>query len=511
MSLSIGLNDYALQHGADFGDQAIRAANYSQEQLAQLSKAMSAGQLQGGDLTSPGQTNAGPLKYESLENSLKLTKWKESDIRFWKRIDKTPAYNTVEEYNVQDSYGIERGGFYAEGELPEEESSNYERKVQRVKYMGVTRGVTHVLQLVRTQVGDMYQKEINDGMLYLLQKADRGLFYGDELNVLDEWNGIYAQHLNMDKYPTLNQYMDGEHVVDLRGEPLKEAHIENGCEVLLRYYAQPDLLIGPPQIITDFSIQLFTQRRFLQPGLANGAAASLGQPVSDYHSRYGKIELEYDIFALNGRSKLISSPANSPKAPAVPVPDGVNPTTVVLAAPDSKFADGIGDYRYAVSAINRYGESALVALGTVTTIANADDAVDLLFTAGLGSYAASAFVIYRTKVNPGSSVASIPYYPIMIVPATGTDAKRGSLAVGVDGGGAGEVRDNNRYLPGTEQAMLLQSNREVLSFKQLAPMMKMDLAILAPVNRFMILLYGTPILYLPTKSIRYINIGKLTV
>lgn len=510
-SLSIGLNDYALQHGADFGDQALHSANYSQEELAQLSKAMSAGQLQGGDLTSPGQTNAGPLKYESLENALKLTQWRESDIRFWKRIGKDPAYNTVEEYNVQDSYGIERGGFYTEGELPEEENSTYKRKVERVKYMGVTRGVTHVLQLVRTQVGDMYQKEINDGMLYLLQKADRGLFYGDELNVVDEWNGIYAQHLNMDLYPTLNEYMDGEHLVDLRGDPLKEANIENGCEVLLRYYAQPDLLIGPPQIITDFSIALFAQRRFLQPGLGNGAQASLGQPISKYYSRYGTIDLDYDIFALQGRSKLISAAATSPKAPATPVPDGGAPTAVVNAVADSKFADGIGDYRYAVSAINRFGESALVALGAVTTVANADDAVDLLFTAGLGSFAASAFVIYRTKVDPGTSLASIPYYPIFVVPATGTDAKRGSLANGVDGAIAGTVRDNNRYLPGTEQAMLLQSNKEVLTFKQLAPMMKMDLAILAPVNRFMVLLYGTPILYIPTKTIRYINIGKLTV
>lgn len=509
MSLSIGLNDYALQHGADFGQQALHSANYSPEDLAQLSKAMEAGHLQGGALNNPAQTNAGALKYESLENSLKLTQWKESHIRFWKRIGKDPAYNTVEEYNTQDSYGIQRGGFYAEGELPEEENSNYVRKVEKVKYMGVTRGVTHVAQLVRMQVGDLYQKEVNDGMLYLLQKADRGLFYADEANVMDEWNGIYAQHMNMDKYSTLNEYMDGEHVVDLRGAPLKEMHIENACEVLLRYYAQPDMLIGPPQIITDFSIQLFAQRRFMQPGMGNGNQASLGQPISKYHSRFGVIELEHDVFAMNSASKRISAPASSPKAPATPVAVGA---TVVNAVSDSKFAGELGDYRYAVSAINRYGESALVALGgSAVTIANATDAVDLEFTAGTGPYAPSAYVIYRSKVNPGTNTGIIDYYPIFIVPGTGTDTKRGSLSAGVDGGTAGIVRDKNRWLPGTEQAMLLQSDKEVLTFKQLAPMMKMDLAILAPVNRFMILLYGTPILYLPTKSIRFINIGKLTV
>lgn len=511
MSLSIGLNDYALQHGADFGQEALSRSNYSHEELSQLSKAMQAGHLQGGALNNPAQTNAGPLKYESLENALKLTQWKEQHIRFWKRIGKDPAYNTVEEYNVQNSYGVERGGFYAEGELPEEENSNYVRKVEKVKYMGVTRGVTHVAQLVRTQVGDLYQKEINDGMLYLLQKADRGLFYADETTTPDEWNGIYAQHMNMDEYSTLNEYMNSEHVIDLRGAALKEGNIEDACEVLLRYYAQPDLLIGPPQIITDFSIQLFNQRRFLQPGLGNGAAASLGQPISKYHSRFGVIDLEHDVFALNARSKKIGAAATSAKAPAVPVPGGT-PVTVQSAVADSKFVGFLADYRYAVSAINRYGESGLVAMGgAAVTIDDAAEAVDLNFTAGAGSYAATAFVIYRSKGNPGTNTANIDYYPIMVVPATGTDTKRGSLAAGVDGAAAGSVRDNNRWLPGTEQAMLLQSDKEVLTFKQLAPMMKMDLAILAPVRRFMILLYGTPILYIPTKSIRFINIGKLTV
>lgn len=510
MSLSIGLNDYALQHGAGFDQQALQSASHSPEELAQLSKAMQAGHLQGGALNNPAQTNAGPLKYESLENSLKLTQWKESHIRFWKRIGKDPAYNTVEEFNVQDSYGIDRGGFYAEGELPEEENSNYVRKVEKVKYMGVTRGVTHVAQLVRTQVGDLYQKEISDGMLYLLQKADRGLFYADEATVQDEWNGIYAQHMNMDNYSTLDEYLGSDHVVDVRGRALKESDIENACEVLLRYYAQPDLLIGPPQIITDFSIQLFAQRRFLQPGLGNGAAASLGQPISKYHSRFGVIDLEHDIFAMNSRSKKLAAAASSPKAPIAPVADGVAPTAVVTSA-TSKFEGGIGDYRYAVSAINRYGESGLTPLGAATTITAATEAVDLKFTAGVGAYSPSAYVIYRTKVNPGTNVANLDFYPITVVPAAGTDSKRGSLVAGVDGAAAGLFRDNNRYLPGTEQAMLMQSDKEILTFKQLAPMMKMDLAILAPVNRFMILLYGTPILYLPSKTIRFINIGKLTV
>ena len=86
--------------------------------------------------------------------------------------------------------------------------------------------------------------------------------------------------------------------------------------------------------------------------------------------------------------------------------------------------------------------------------------------------------------------------------------QKAQLTTGYDGGAAGAVRDRNRFLPGTNQAMLVQSDTDVYSFKQLAPLMKMDLATLAPSTRFMILMYGTPMLYAPKKMVRYINIGR---
>lgn len=508
MSLSISLGDYALQHGASFGQEAMSQSNFSSEELGNLSKAMEMGHVQGGDIGNANQTNAGALKYESLDNSLRLTQWKDSHIRFWRRVAKSAAYSTVEEFNVQTSYGQDRGGFWAEGELPEEENSLYNRKLEKVKFMGVSRGVTHVTQLVKNQVGDIYRKEISDGMLYLLQKADRGLLYADEAVIKDEWNGIYAQHMNMDDYTSLEAYLSGDHVVDMRGGPLKESTIEDAMEKLLHYYAQPDMLIGPPQIITDFSLQLFAQRRFNQAGGGNPGQTGLGQPVSKYFSRFGTVDLEHDIFARKGNAKSIGGNANSPKAPATPA--GALSATIVATGPLTRFADGAGDYYYAVSAINRYGESALVQIGGTVTVAAAN-AVDLAFGTGGGAYAPEAYVVYRSKVNPSQAAANTEFYPIMTVPASGTDIKRGSLANGVDGGAAGVVRDNNRYLPGTEEAMLLENSADILQFKQLAPMMKMDLAVLAPINRFMILLYGTPILYVPTKTIRFINIGKLSI
>ena len=50
--------------------------------------------------------------------------------------------------------------------------------------------------------------------------------------------------------------------------------------------------------------------------------------------------------------------------------------------------------------------------------------------------------------------------------------------------------------------------RQRMLFKQLAPIMKMDLALLSPAKRWMVLMYGTPILKAPRKLLRFVNVGR---
>ena len=54
---------------------------------------------------------------------------------------------------------------------------------------------------------------------------------------------------------------------------------------------------------------------------------------------------------------------------------------------------------------------------------------------------------------------------------------------------------------------MIENNDQIYSLKQLAPLMKMDLARLSPMDRFMILMYCTLQLYAPKKMVSYINIG----
>ena len=67
----------------------------------------------------------------------------------------------------------------------------------------------------------------------------------------------------------------------------------------------------------------------------------------------------------------------------------------------------------------------------------------------------------------------------------------------------------NAIMPFTQTAYLGEMTPSVITFRQLAPLMRMDLAVLAPAYRWMVMLYGTPILFAPAKWTRLTNIGRL--
>lgn len=496
--LGINLADY--QTGAMDNQALFDNSTTTPEQLAELSKAMEAGSSTGRDLTDSTSGSGAPLKTESLEKNLKLITFKDSDIRFWKRMPKAAAYNTVEEYNQLRSYGADRGGFNNEGELPEEEDSIYVRRAELVKFLGVTKSVTHPMQLVNTHIGNMIQREVTNGIQWILRKADKGLFWGDDNITPQEWRGLYAQHAANDEFSTLDAYQDSEVVIDLRGKRLGEGEIEDAANAIIRNFGYGNLLVAPPVVLSNF-VKSFHDSKLIQPNTAAVTNGVMGQRVQKFQSQFGEIELEYDIFAAKAGPRRLADAATSTKAAAAVASVGATAGAAGAGLKSRFVTADAGDYIYAVAAKNRYGESALTQIGGGAVTVAAGQEVDLQFTDGGGAYPATGYVIYRSKVDDTASTANL--YPIF-------EISKAELTAGYDGAAAGHVNDLNRWLPGTEQAMLIQGDNEVMEFKQLAPLMKMDLAVLSPAKRFMCLLYGTPILYAPKKMVRFINIGTAT-
>ena len=469
----------------------------SSAELDNLMKSLDAGSKTGREITNLTTESGAPLKLESLEKTLKVLTFKESDVVFWKNIPKKQAYNTVEEYTELNSYGqSDTGAFTSETELPAEDQSMYVRRAQLVKFMATTRAVSLAMTMVKAQVKPV-ETEIKNGTLYLMRAANRALYFGDAGLIPKEFNGMFAQQKQSTVFASYNDYMnDTQVVIDLRGKALSEKNIEDAANGIVENLGLGDVMYAPPKVISSF-VQRFYGNKFIQPNTEAVSAGRMGQRVKSFESQFGDIQLQKDIFLNKKPAKLLAAGSTSTKAPATPtassgvVPVGTDATAKWVAA-------DAGNYFYAVSAFNEYGESPLCLIEATTSAIVAGGAVDLTFVAGSGTFAATGYRIYRGI--KGATVTTGLFYPVF-------DVSVAELAAGYDGASAASVRDRNRFLPDCDQAMLIQHDTEVLEFAQLAPLMKLDLAITGPAYRFLCLMYGTPFLYAPKKMVRFINIG----
>jgi hypothetical protein len=496
----IRLEDYVNlgANGAQGGAPGVGSA----EELDMLVKSLDAGSKTGRELTNLTGQSGAPLKLESLEKTLKVLTYKESDVVFWKNIPKKEAYNTVEEYNQLTGYGQDgAGAFTSETELPDEDVTQYTRRSQLVKFMATTRAVSLAMSMVKSQVKPV-ETEIKNGTLYLMRAANRGLYFGDSDLIPEEFNGMFAQQRQADVFSSFDAYMnDSTVVVDLRGKALKEGNIETASNNIVENFGLGDVLYAPPTVLSSF-VQRFYGNKFIQPNTEQISAGRMGQRVKSFEGQFGDVQLQKDIFLNKRSAKLLTAAATSSIAPAAPTATSI--TAVAATDALSKWSStDAGSYLYAVSSFNKYGESALTSMSGSTTAIVANGAVDLVFTAGSGTYAASGYRIYRGV--KGVSATTGLYYPVFSISTA-------QLTAGYDGAAAGGVRDRDRFLPDCNQAMLIQHDTEVLEFAQLAPLMKLDLAIVSPAYRFLCLMYGTPFLYAPKKMVRFINVGTdLTV
>jgi hypothetical protein len=201
----------------------------------------------------------------------------------------------------------------------------------------------------------------------------------------------------------------------------------------------------------------------------------------------GQVTFQSDVFVKSGATPPTS--ASSLKAPSTPVLTPGSPAGT--DAVHFKSTDA-GDYKYAVTAVNQYGESAATALSSTVTVA-LNQHVPLSIADGGGTFPATAYKIYRTEKN-----GTVAYYTGRIVPRHKTTGVYDSPTT---------LTDLNENRPNTYTGLMLDMSSQSLVFKQLSPMIKMNLAIISPAIRWMQLLYGTPIVYAPKKNVVVRNIG----
>lgn len=442
-----------------------------------LNKALEAGH----EVNPLNLSGGGAFRVESLENSLKVLTFSDQHIKFWKKIPKHQAYSTVEQYGQLLDYGRQQGAFLGEGVLPETNDSTYVRKAAFVKFMGTTREVTHPMTLVNSAFGNVVARQNQDGILWLLKQIELSLFWGDSKlapggNEGFEWDG-------------LNKMIDQGNKIDLKGQYLEEKHINWAAQMIVQNFGTPTDLFLPYEVMAQFSQEFFPKERVIMP---TNQGYQAGIVVNKFMTHGGQVEFEPNIFLQKTRPLQMN--ASSFKAPAV---GSIGFAGASFAAGDlvgtagDWAKSGVGTYKYCVTFNNSYGESIPSnVIAAVIDEPNVTKGVQFTITNPVSTAFPIEYIrLYRTEKDSNS------FYEVA------------KFAVTNPGSGATMTYvDNCETMANTYTAFMGEMSGEVLGFKQLAPMMKMDLATLGPVIRWMVLMYGVPVLYAPKKWMRFTNI-----
>jgi hypothetical protein len=478
----------------------------SPDKIYELAKAMSAGDTTGQGLIGT-LTSGAALKTESLDPMLKILTSQDKHIVLHKILPKQNAYNTVEEYNQLVDYGLNIGIFNKEGETPQFTDSIYRRESVLIKYTGVSGEVTHPFTLVRlgSGVGDALAQEVKNKTQFLIRALNKAYPVSDSRLISDEFDGIFKQHYAgvtgaaLPSAANLTKYYADSSVIDARGYILSDKMVEDAAHgVVNDNFGMVSSIIGPPIVFSNYVSQFHESKRIIVGQAGGVEGATMGQSVNDIMTQFGKIGVISDIFFDYKTSKKYNEAATSAKAPAAPIAGGA--LTNAVTDTNTSFTDSAGNYWYGVVAKNRYGESAMTLFDTAVQAVQATEAVDVTFSQVDGAYAAECFVIYRTEKSP-AAYTTAKFYPIITVSVA-------ELGTGYDGAAQGSVRDKNRNIANTHSVIVLDNSLDVWALKQLAPIMRMDLARTSPSFRFMILAYLTMVLFAPKKIARIVNIGS---
>jgi hypothetical protein len=506
------MNLYGEYADNDASGMGATSGRFDKAEVDALLKAMAANDVTGTQTWDRTDLSAAPLKVESLEATMKILTAQPQHYPLFAKVAKKPVANNVAEYLQLLSYGNFDGGFLNEGELPEVSDSVYRRKAQFVKYMGIVGGVTLQAQLVSLGGGiqNMLATEVANKSKALAQMIEYHFPFADSRIVPTNFNGIFSQHEIESEYPSYNAYMSGENVIDCRGSILTDEVVERATLTTVEKYGLSDTIISHPAVFSNYNKRYYDNRRmFPTPQhIANQATGGRITEIFTQNGKNGGIKMLQSNFFRFGNVKSSLSAATNTKAPAAP-------STVLANSTSSTFSkfyasdDTAGDYIYAVAAKNQYGESALTFAAGGAAVATTDGVgIQLSITPGVTSqYPQTGWSVYRSKVDPSAtSLHDVKMYKIFEV---GMEAwEKGYDMEGTTVTATRKIMDNNRFMAGTDQAFVVEwDSDQIFAWLQLAPMMKMNLAITAPINRFMILLFGTPVLYQPLKTIRIINIG----
>jgi hypothetical protein len=474
--------------------QGLDQGLVSQTDVENLNKAITAGYGGAGKPTD--LTYGGVLQAESLEATLKSVTFDMKNLKMWPAISVDKAYNLFEQYNRLISYGSDSAPYIGEGGAPIEEDSTYVRDGQKIVFFGTRRKVSHQMTLVRTTVGDIVAQQAKEGTMHLLKNVEREMYWGHAhfLNRLDGSNdgsdaalpsnsiamsGILKQLKKGDadvlmKSGDFEGYGDAQSIAqDLGGNVIAQDDIERLAVIALENFGSPSELHIEPAALSAFVKQFYPQFRSA-PGLSG---QTVGYDVSKMTTTAGAIDFKPNLFLrprAGARALSVSALAPQPGS-----------FSITASATGSGSALAAGAYQVKATLVNDAGESIPV-----------QESGGITITAGQN--------ITLTVANMPAGVKYMKVFMSAPGGAAGTEKFAGNFA----NAGNTTYVVAGRKQAGLGEAFLLDMSAECMKFKQLAPLSKINFAIVTTALEFAIVMYGALFVYTPRFNCLFENVGK---
>ena len=415
-----------------------------------------------------------PLVPQSMENVLASATYSMDAIQLWRNIPKIQVGQTVHEYNVIKDHGMDLSPFMAEGEVPAANKSEYERKFVKIKYMAELREITDIASTINPLVGPnptALAEETERGTIRLMQKVERELWHGDESANALGFDGIIKQIS-----------ADSKSVTDRAGSAATPKFLQELLSDVFAAprYGAPDTIYVEPKIHGDLIKQTNDLGRFNTISQSDGSF-TFGAGDLKIMGPYGPIAVKAAPFLFN--SWEAPSAASGAKAPGNP--------SIAAAADDVAAGEGqipTGDYIYKIVAVsNSLGYSAPVT-ADAHTVANAK-CVEVSCTPNVAAANVDFFRVYRSDKNGAATTCKLI----------------GQIAA--DGANTVKFRDHNQKVPGTSDIVMVKHSPDVMRFARLLDFIRRPLAEVKTTRPFLLMLFGAPIVSVPSKCHVIKNVG----
>ena len=437
--------------------------------IQQLTKAIEAGNYDSAPST---LTQGGALQIEDLSAAMNNVTFENTHIKLQKMVTVTSCKSTLAQFDRQLSYGIFGGSAQMEGNVGQEETSDFVRITVPMAFYSHTRRVTIASTMVATVDGkksderaasDAAIKLAGDIEFDLFRGLDdfsnAGVFDGNPLVVpaLPNIHGLGLQVRQSDfqvnaRDQMFSEYGSDDSVVISVGGVLTQSAVEDAAVRSALNFGTANRLMVDPIVLSGYNKIVYGKERII---LAGSPQDALGGDIRKQWVSGGTVNIEASQF-LRGKSKP-ARPRNNSNAPVAPTI-----TSVITAAAGTTSAAVI--YYYIVSACNEIGESQ----GSATYYTN-----DTSTGAGTGSTATAITAAMKCTLVITSGGSTDRYYNVYRG-LTATTTKFIGRVIRAASGTTTFVDLFNK-LPGSVTGFLVQG--DTMEVKELAPYSRIKLAV----------------------------------